>query len=137
MIRFEAQNQIPPYLDTSKVENWIREVADAKGFSVDQIQYVFCSDEYLLEMNRQHLDHDYYTDIITFDYTKGKKLGAEIYISTDRTEENAKEFNIAPEAELHRVIIHGVLHLMGLRDYTDEEKTQMRREEEWALEMMD
>jgi len=136
MIRFDAQNAIPDYLDIPAVQQWIHNVAEAKGFTVDQIQYVFCSDDYLLEINRQHLDHDYYTDIITFDYSKGKKLSAEIYISTDRTEDHAKEYGVAPEKELLRVIIHGVLHLMGLRDYTDEEKAQMRREEEWALGMV-
>lgn len=137
MIRFDAQNATPGYFNSPDVQRWIEKVTNHKGFEIDQIQYVFCSDEYLLEINQQHLDHDYYTDIITFDYSKGKRLSAEIYISTERTEENAREFGVRPEVELYRVIIHGILHLMGLRDHTDEEKIQMRKEEDWALGMLE
>ena len=100
------------------------------------LQYVFCSDEFLLEINRQFLEHDYYTDIITFYLTeKGQPLVAEIYISVDRIRENAKEFNTTQIQELHRVIFHGALHLCGYRDKTNEEKVIMEKMEDKYLRL--
>lgn len=98
------------------------------------IRYIFCSDDYLLQVNRQFLDHDYYTDIITFDLTEpGQSINAEVYISVDRVRDNAKHFTSSLQNELHRVIFHGALHLCGYRDKTQEEKTLMRKIEDKYL----
>ena len=95
--------------------------------------YVFCSDEFLLEINKQFLDHDTLTDIVTFDYTEGKILNGEIYISTDRVADNAKDFNVDFDIELRRVIIHGLLHMCGYGDKTEDEKELMRAKEDEYL----
>lgn len=94
------------------------------------LTYIFCSDDYLLDINRQYLNHDYYTDIITFDLSEGEgKVSGEIYISIDRVKDNAWQFNTSITEELHRVIFHGALHLCGYRDKTTKEATQMRVKE--------
>ena len=99
-----------------------------------EIQYIFCSDQYLLEINRQYLKHDYYTDIITFDLSEpGQPINAEIYISVDRVRENAREFNSSIKRELHRVVFHGALHLVGYKDKGREEESKMRKMEEKYL----
>jgi len=101
---------------------------------VAEIQYIFCSDQYLLEINRQFLQHDYYTDIITFDLSEpGQPINAEIYISVDRVKENAREFNSSAKRELHRVLFHGALHLVGYSDKGREEEIRMRKLEEKYL----
>ncbi len=97
--------------------------------------FVFCSDEFLLNMNREYLQHDYYTDIITFDYSEGGKLAGEMYISYDRIIDNAKDLKVRELDELHRVIIHGVLHLCGYKDKTKKEEEKMRKAEEFALNL--
>lgn len=98
------------------------------------LTYIFCSDEYLLQMNQQFLEHDTYTDIITFDLTEpGQKLGGEIYISTDRVKENAGKFDVAYDNELHRVIFHGALHLCGFKDKSAADKKKMRQMEDKCL----
>lgn len=97
------------------------------------IAYVFCTDEHLLQMNQEHLQHDYYTDIITFDYTDGKTISGDIFISVDRVRENAKLEAVSFAQELRRVMIHGILHLLGLRDKKKEEQKAMRLAENQAL----
>ena len=104
-----------------------------RGKSVGNVNYLFCDDEYLLGVNRQYLDHDTYTDIITFDYVAGGLISGDILISYERVGENAAKFGVPFEQELHRVIVHGVLHLLGQGDKSDEESAQMRRLEEEAL----
>jgi len=100
-----------------------------------ELRYIFCSDDYLLEINRQFLQHDYYTDIITFNLAeKGHPINGEIYISVDRVRENARDFASPVRKELHRVIFHGALHLCGYRDKTNKEKLEMRNKEDRALE---
>ena len=99
-----------------------------------EIQYIFCSDQYLLAINRQFLQHDYYTDIITFDLSEpGQPINAEIYISVDRVRENAREFKSSVKRELHRVIFHGALHLVGYSDKGREAEIRMRKMEEKYL----
>ena len=111
----------------------------AKGSGFERILWnsefglCFCSDDFLLEINQQFLDHDTLTDIVTFDYTEGTILNGEIYISTDRVGDNAKDFNVTFETELLRVIIHGLLHMCGYGDKTEEEKLQMRSKEDEYL----
>lgn len=122
-----------PALDERKVSRWIRSVAADYNFAVGNINYIFCSDERELEVNRQFLGHDYYTDVITFDYTSGKTLNGDIFISLDTVRSNAEMVGAPFEEELRRIIIHGILHLTGQGDKTPETKAQMTEKEEKAL----
>ena len=108
------------------LKNTINTIASDFGYTVNRIDYVFCDDEYLLEINRNSLNHDYYTDIITFDYNEDNTIESEIYISIDRVKENAKSYNEGFHVELSRVILHGALHLVGFKDKTKKEKEKMR-----------
>jgi len=117
-----------------KRKTWIIEVAYTEGYLVKEINYVFCSDKYLLEINRTFLQHDYFTDIITFNNSEKKKeLEGELYISIIRVKENAQALQIPFEEELSRVMIHGILHLMGYKDKTKKQKELMRAKENNAL----
>lgn len=134
MIEFHFKNEFvihnkPDYAD------WINRVIISEGFSVGQIDYIFCSDEYLLELNKEYLNHDTFTDIITFDYTDGKIISGDIFISTDRVEDNARKFDVEFLNELRRVMSHGVLHLAGFGDKSKEEKKTMREKEEEKIKM--
>ncbi len=133
MVSFIADSIEMPALDERKVSRWIKAVAAYYGFSVGNINYIFCSDERELEVNREFLGHDYYTDVITFDYTSGKTLNGDIFISLDTVRTNAEMVGAAFENELRRIIIHGVLHLTGQGDKTPETKAQMTAKEEHAL----
>ena len=133
MIAFTTDNMEMPALEERKVTRWIRSVAADYGFTVGNINYIFCSDERELEVNRQFLGHDYYTDVITFDYTAGKTLNGDIFISLDTVRSNAEMVGVSFDAELLRIIIHGVLHLTGQGDKTPETKAQMTEKEEKAL----
>lgn len=115
------------------MRQWVAEVVKRRGKSVGNINYLFCDDEYLLEVNRRYLNHDTYTDIITFDYVAGGLVSGDIMISTERVGENAVKFGVSFGQELHRVIIHGVLHLLGQGDKSEAEAREMRRQEEEAL----
>ena len=122
-----------PALNERKVSRWIKAVAAEYGFSVGNINYIFCSDERELEVNRQFLQHDYYTDIITFDYSTPSTLNGDIFISLDTVRSNAEIVGVSFEQELLRIIIHGILHLTGQGDKTPETKAQMTAKEEKAL----
>jgi rRNA maturation RNase YbeY len=116
------------------LRSWIRKAAKAEGHRVAEINYIFCSDSYLRNMNRQYLQHDYNTDIITFDNSPGPNLiGGDIFISVDRVKANARTYGSTFTDELHRVMIHGILHLCGYRDKTEKEKAKMREREEYWL----
>lgn len=115
------------------MKKWLSEVILRRGKSVGNISYLFCDDEYQLEANRRYLDHDTYTDIITFDYVAGGLISGDIMISVDRVGENAMKFGVPFEQELHRVIVHGVLHLLGQGDKSDVEAQEMRHQEGEAL----
>ena len=114
----------------------IKAIAAEESREVGDITFVFCDDNYLLKINSEFLDHDTYTDIITFDYSVGNELISEVYISTERVEENAEKFNETFENEIHRVIIHGVLHLCGYKDKLTEEKQIMRDKENHYLSLL-
>ena len=132
MIEFSSQNDF--VLEQSeRVESWLKAASIKESYGIDSLGYVFCSDDFLLEINQQFLDHDTLTDIVTFDYTEGTILNGEIYISTDRVADNAKDFNVDFDTELRRVIIHGLLHMCGYGDKTEEEKLQMRSKEDEYL----
>lgn len=112
---------------------WITETALYHGKTVGELAFVFCSDQYLLEMNKQYLDHDYFTDIITFDYSEGDVIGGDIFISVDRVEDNACKNLVDKKVEMQRVVIHGVLHLCGYKDKKKEESENMRKLEDLAI----
>lgn len=117
----------------TKIKSWIKRIVELEKKQVGQLNFVFTSDEDILKVNRQFLKHDTYTDIITFDYTEGKKLSADIMISVDRVEDNADKLKIDKQEELKRVIIHGVLHLCGYKDKSKADSEIMRKKETWAL----
>lgn len=136
-IRFSVQSGDFELLEAPKVQKWLSEVVKRRGKSVGNINYLFCDDEYLLGVNRQYLQHDTYTDIITFDYVAGGLVSGDIMISVERVGENAIGFGVPFEQELHRVIVHGVLHLLGQGDKSEAEAAEMRRQEEEALALWD
>lgn len=113
--------------------NWISNSIDKEGKSLGEINYIFCSDGYLLKMNQEYLDHDTYTDIITFNYVNGDILSGDLFISLDRVKENAEKSNIEFLKELHRVMIHGVLHLIGYDDKSSTDAQEIRAKEDFYL----
>ena len=133
MITFSSDNIPMPTLSLPQVERWIRAVAAQYGFAVGELNYVFCDDEKILAVNREFLQHDYYTDIITFDYSTHTRVNGDIYISLDTVASNAQMVGATFNHELHRIIIHGLLHLTGQADKTPETKAQMTAKEEDAL----
>ena len=122
-----------PAIDQAKVRDWVRNVAASYQKKVGEIAYFFCDDEKILEVNRQYLQHDYYTDIITFDYCEGNKLSGDLFISLDTVRSNSELFGTDYNTELHRVIIHGVLHLCGINDKGPGERELMEAAENRAL----
>ena len=126
-----------PPIDPQRDKAWIEAVARGYGKSIGELYYYFCSDERLLEINKQRLGHDFYTDIVTFPLTDCEAiLSSEFCISIDRIKENAETFDRSYESELHRVMIHGVLHLIGFDDHSDEDEKTMREKEEEALKLL-
>jgi probable rRNA maturation factor len=120
-----------------QIRLWIEKMTRLEGFTLGHISFNFCSDEYLLKMNQKHLKHDYYTDIITFNFVEEKEISGDIYISVDRIKENAKLNNAkSTKQELNRVMIHGVLHLCGYNDKTSKQSTTMRAKEDYYLSLL-
>ena len=117
------------------ISSWISNVIKSEGKKEGEINYIFCDDEYLLQINKEHLNHDYYTDIISFDYTVGNEINGDMFISVDRVKENAVDFNVAFDEELKRVIIHGILHYCGYKDKLEEEELLMRNKEDEKIAM--
>ena len=128
MITFNSETSFTPK-NQKKLAEWISNVISSEDFEVGEINYIFCDDIYLHKINQEFLKHDTYTDIISFDYTLGKEVGGDIFISIERVIENAEKFNEVFENELHRVMIHGVLHFMGYKDKTKKDKILMRTKE--------
>jgi rRNA maturation RNase YbeY len=128
--------EAPSFFSDKEIRRWLEQVVSSYSFTIGSLAFIFCHDDYLLNMNRQYLNHDYFTDVITFDYTVGKKISGDIFISTDTVQSNAVEFRTTYEEELHRVIVHGVLHLMGFKDKSEDEALLMRQHEEKALELL-
>ena len=123
--------------DEKKYADWISECIASYQFTEGELNYIFCDDAYLLKLNVEFLEHDTLTDIISFDYTMGKLIGGDIFISIERVKDNAELYNQPFERELARVMIHGVLHYMGYKDKTEAEKLAMRTEEEACLKLLD
>lgn len=115
------------------ISSWITDTIKEEEKQLEEISYIFCTDDYLLKINQEHLNHDTYTDIITFDYTENGIISSEIYISADRVRENAKNLGVAALDEMHRVIIHGVLHLCGYKDKSDLQSQEMKGKENYYL----
>lgn len=134
-IRFSVQSGTFELAEEEKVRRWLAEVVVRRGKTVGNINYLFCDDEYLIEVNRHYLNHDTYTDIITFDYVAGGLVSGDIMISVERVGGNAEQYGVPFEQELHRVVVHGVLHLLGQGDKSDAEAAEMRRQEEQALSL--
>ncbi len=129
-IEFKLKNKL-------LLKKWIKQVVETYNFKLGNLSYIFCSDDKILEVNRQFLQHDYYTDIITFDYDEDGVVSGDMYISIDTVKTNAEQFSPSFIRELHRVIIHGVLHLCGLKDKEPQDEKNMRAAEEKALAMLD
>ncbi|MBB4037108.1 rRNA maturation RNase YbeY [Dysgonomonas hofstadii] len=125
-----------PSFKRREMTNWIKSVAALHNKKVGTIAYIFCNDEKILEVNKQYLQHDYYTDIITFEYNEEDSLFGDIYISLDTVKSNSEQFDTDYNEELYRVIIHGVLHLCGINDKTPEEQECMTRCENEALKLL-
>jgi probable rRNA maturation factor len=135
MISFQNQSIYFKLKEKARLKSWIKTVTEKEKHRLGDINYIFCSDDELLEINIQHLNHTTYTDIITFDYTEGDKISSDIFISVDRVEENAKKFKVGFEEELHRVMIHGILHLCGYKDKSKADAELMRKKENGALKL--
>lgn len=129
---FEDIEEIPG-VNSEFLFSWYTQVCELEGKCLGDITVIFCSDEYLLTMNRTYLNHDYYTDIITFDYTEGDVLSGDLFISLDRVRENAFDRGLVFEDELHRVCVHGLLHLCGYGDKSVDEESAMRSKEDDVL----
>lgn len=133
MITYEAEEVKFPHIKKRETSNWIREVAASYGKRIGEIGYLFVNDDKILETNIEYLGHDYYTDIITFDYSDGKVINGDIIISVDTVFTNADKFGRPYDEELHRVIIHGILHLCGINDKGPGEREIMEAAEDKAL----
>ncbi len=127
-IDFKPKNQ-------NKLKTWIKGVLQSEGRELSYLVYIFCTDSYLLSINQEYLKHKTLTDIITFDYSESNQIDGEIYISIERVRENAIKFEKTFEEELHRVMIHGVLHILGLKDKSPAQKSTMRKKEEACLSL--
>jgi len=135
MIQFIAEEVKLPVLSKQKITRWIKDTAGVYGKRTGEIAYIFCTDKRILEVNRQYLKHDFFTDIITFDMSHGGFISGDIFISIETVESNAKEFKVSFEDELKRILIHGILHLCGQDDKTPELRLEMTRKENLALQM--
>ena len=133
MIRYSAEGTIMPQIDMDCIPEWVSQVAASYGKKTGEINYVFVNDERILEVNREFLQHDYYTDIITFDYTNGEYISGDLFISLDTVRSNAEQMSVPYENELYRVIIHGILHLCGHNDKGPGERAVMEAAEDQAL----
>lgn len=137
MIRFQTLDVMMPHFDADRVRSWIVGVVEGQGFRVGELYYIFCDDETLLRINQERLGHDFYTDIVTFPLTScDEMISSEFYISLDRVAENALVLGRDFNQEFYRVIIHGVLHLIGFDDLDEESRTLMRSMEDRCLEIL-
>ena len=134
-VSYFAEDVKMPVIKKRETTDWIRRVASGYGKKCGDIAYIFCSDEKILEVNKAYLQHDYYTDVITFDYTEGDKISGDIFISVDTVRSNAEQFGTDYDEELHRIVIHGVLHLCGINDKGPGEREMMTRHENEAMKL--
>lgn len=121
--------------DVEGYPGWLERLAASYAYYIRDITYILSTDNHLLTLNKEYLDHNFYTDILTFDRTEDKELAGDVYISLDRVQDNAKAYDVSFETELRRVMAHGILHMVGMKDSTGEEKQKMRQAEDTALEL--
>jgi rRNA maturation RNase YbeY len=133
MISYSAENIKAPKIPRRKISAWIKDIVAKNNCRAGEIAYIFCTDEKILEINRQYLNHDCYTDIITFDYSENRTISGDIFISLETVTFNAGKFHVTFENELYRVIIHGILHLCGFKDKSASDRKIMREKENEAL----
>ncbi len=139
MIHFHTQDIKFTLKNKTVLKHWITSIIEKKKRKSGEISFIFCSDEYLLNINKQYLNHDTYTDIITFDYSQENvklNISGDIYVSIERVKENASKFSKSFEEELHRILIHGTLHLLGYKDKTKIAKTEMTKQEDLCLAIL-
>lgn len=117
------------------IKKWLKSTLENEGFTLGEINYIFCSDNYILEINKDYLNHNYFTDIITFNYNEGKNVNADIFISIDTVKSNANSRKIDFDNELHRVMVHGILHLVGYNDKTSTQQIEMTSKEDYYLNL--
>ena len=134
-ISFHSEQIDFSFSDDSAIAAWLLGVCSSEAKKPSDISYIFCSDDYLLEMNRQYLNHDYYTDVITFDYCTEDHVSGDIFISIDRVVDNAQNMGVSSNDELHRVMVHGLLHLLGYQDKEPSDKEQMTAKEDFYLSL--
>lgn len=126
----------PSFFSEQKIIEWIEQITETYDKTAGELSFIFCNDDHILEINKQYLDHDYYTDVITFDYCVGNLLCGDVFISLDTVQSNAVQFGVSFENEFFRVIAHSVLHLIGFKDKSDEEAMIMRENENKCLEIL-
>lgn len=135
MIAFFTEDTVFRFHCKTLTRNWLKSVSLNEKRHLGDINIIFCSDPYILDMNRKYLGHDYYTDIITFDYCEGEVLNGDLFISIDTVRANSEEYGTSFENELNRVIVHGLLHLIGYDDHTEEDINMMRSKENFYLNL--
>ncbi|MDR0506622.1 MAG: rRNA maturation RNase YbeY [Dysgonamonadaceae bacterium] len=135
-IFYETANVSFPKISRKETTTWIKKVVNIHRKRIGSVSCIFCSDDEILKINRQYLNHDYYTDIITFDYTENDVISGDLFISVDTVKSNSEKFGTVYDEELNRVIIHGILHLCGFKDKTPEDEVQMREKENEALNLL-
>lgn len=136
MINFFFEDVKDPGYALKSIDEWVSYIITTNSANVGELSYIFCSDDYLLDINKKYLQHDYYTDIITFDYTSNKLISGDLFISIDTIQSNSEKFNTSFKSEYFRVIIHGILHLLGYKDKSEEEQKIMRLKEDEALSLL-
>ncbi|WP_233145478.1 rRNA maturation RNase YbeY [Labilibacter marinus] len=124
-------------MDTKVLSQWINSIIKQYNGISSEVSFIFCSDDYILNINKEYLNHDYYTDIITFDYCENNRIKGDIFISIDTVLSNSKKYNVSFLNELYRVIIHGILHLLGFKDKTEEDNAKMHQLEDNALKVLE
>jgi rRNA maturation RNase YbeY len=135
-IQYFSEDVPVPKLKRRVTSQWIKQVIASEGKRVGDISFIFCSDSYLLDVNKKYLEHDYFTDIITFDYVEGLVISGDIFISVDRVNENSVEFKTTVTDELNRILIHGILHLLGYKDKQKKDKLLMTEKEDFYLNVL-
>lgn len=133
MIEYHYELEVE--LEEAKYSDWLTRVCEGEGAVLGNLNFVFCGDEFLLDINQRYLNHDTYTDIITFDYTQGRVVGGDVFISVDRVQENALKYGVEFYIELQRVMVHGLLHLLGYKDKSENDSKVMRLKEDEKIRM--
>ncbi len=133
MINFFNEDIAAPRIEKAKIKRWIKSIVDSFNYKIGDINFIFCSNNYILDINIKYLSHNYFTDIITFNFNEQNKISGDIFISLETVQSNSMEYEVTFTEELNRVMIHGILHLLGFDDATDEEKLIMRTKETEAI----